>query len=146
MHPRPYALEILADAPAESGVVLVSPEHAVKTRQGLPAFVGISEATAGSTGICMNLIEIPPGGRAEPHLHLGFETAIYLIEGTVETLYGPGLRERVVVRTSDFLYIAADVPHQPINLSASQTARAIVARNTPREQESVVPYLPVTEA
>jgi uncharacterized RmlC-like cupin family protein len=64
----------------------------------------------------------------------------------VETLYGPGLRERVVVRTSDFLYIAADVPHQPINLSASQTARAIVARNTPREQESVVPYLPVTEA
>jgi uncharacterized RmlC-like cupin family protein len=34
------------------------------------------------------------------------------------------------------------VPHQPRNLDAERPARAIVARNTPREQESVVPYAP----
>ena len=32
------------------------------------------------------------------------------------------------------------MPHQPVNLSTSEPARAIVARNDPNEQENVVPY------
>jgi uncharacterized RmlC-like cupin family protein len=32
------------------------------------------------------------------------------------------------------------VPDQPRNLDADRPARAVVARNTPVEQESVVPY------
>jgi uncharacterized RmlC-like cupin family protein len=32
------------------------------------------------------------------------------------------------------------VPHQPRNLSDSEPARALVARNTATEQESVVAY------
>jgi uncharacterized RmlC-like cupin family protein len=34
------------------------------------------------------------------------------------------------------------VPHQAFNLSDSEPARAIVARNDPAEQENVVPYDP----
>jgi uncharacterized RmlC-like cupin family protein len=130
----------VAPAAGTEGLVVVRPADAVPTRQGLPAFVGVSGATAGATGLCMNLVEIPPGAAAEPHLHLGFETAIYLLEGRVETRYGPGLRRRVVVEAGEFVFIAADVPHQPINLSPAHPARAIVARNTPHEQESVRPY------
>lgn len=37
---------------------------------------------------------------------------------------------------------APGVPHEAINLSASETARAIVARNDPAEQDRVVPYAP----
>ena len=48
------------------GVVVIRPEDAVPTRQGLPAFVGVAAGTAGATGICMNIVEIPAGavGRA----------------------------------------------------------------------------------
>jgi uncharacterized RmlC-like cupin family protein len=89
----------------------------------------------------MNLVVIPPGGAAEPHLHKGYETAIYLLEGRVRTRYGPGLRESMINEAGDFIFIPADVPHQPINLSAEEPAKAIVARNDPNEQESVVRYV-----
>jgi uncharacterized RmlC-like cupin family protein len=110
------------------------------SKQKLPYFVGISEATAGAKGISMNLIVIPAGGAAEPHLHKGYETAIYLLQGRVNTRYGPGLRESIVCEQGDFIFIAADVPHQPVNMSRTEPALAIVARNDPNEQESVIPY------
>ena len=69
-----------------------------------------------------------------------------LLEGRVETRYGPGLRKSVIHEAGDFIFIPADVPHQPVNLSATEAARALVARNDPNEQESVVPYDPASEA
>jgi uncharacterized RmlC-like cupin family protein len=124
-----------------NGVIAIRPDAAQQTRQRLPAFVGVSADTAGARGICMNNVEIPPGGAAEPHYHDGFETAIYLLEGRVETSYGDGLRETIVNEAGDFIYIAPGVPHQPRNLDPDRPARAVVARNTPVEQESVVPYV-----
>jgi uncharacterized RmlC-like cupin family protein len=121
-------------------IVTVRPAEPVDTLQRLPAFVGISDATAGSTGIGMNVVVIPPGAAAEPHYHDGFETAIYLLSGRVETRYGDGLRQTCVNEAGDFLFIPAGVPHQPRNLSDTEPARALVARNTPNEQESVVAY------
>ena len=52
------------------------------TRQGLPNFVGISGSNTGATGISMNMIVIPPGGSARPHIHQGYETAIYTNQST----------------------------------------------------------------
>jgi len=37
-------------------------------------------------------------------------------------------------------WIPPGQPHKAINLSDSEPARAIVARNDPAEQENVVPY------
>jgi uncharacterized RmlC-like cupin family protein len=90
----------------------------------------------------MHLVVIPPGGVAAPHCHRNFESAIYLLEGRVETRYGPGLRQSVVNVAGDFLFIPPDLPHQAFNLSDTEPARAIVARNDPNEQENVVPYDP----
>jgi uncharacterized RmlC-like cupin family protein len=73
-------------------------------------------------------------------VHKGFESAIYLLQGRVETRYGDGLKQSVVNETGDFLFIPPDVPHQPINLSDTEAAIAIVARNDPNEQEHVVIY------
>jgi uncharacterized RmlC-like cupin family protein len=123
-------------------LVTVRPQAAVQTLQRLPNFVGISRQTAGAEGISMNLVVIPPGGRAEPHFHAGYETAIYMLQGRVETRFGPGLRESVVNEQGDFLYIPAGLPHQPINLSATESALAIVSRNVANEQETVVAYDP----
>ena len=126
-------------------IVTVRPEKTTMTKQKLPNFVGISEASAGSKHLSMNLVVIPAGGAAQPHVHRGYETAIYLLEGRVETRYGPGLRKSVIHEAGDFIFIPADVPHQPVNLSATEPAKALVARNDPNEQESVVPYDPEVE-
>jgi uncharacterized RmlC-like cupin family protein len=122
------------------GVVVVRPKAEIMSRQQLPYYVGISEVTAGAKNISMNLIIIPPGGAAEPHLHKGYETAIYIVRGRAKTRYGQKLQNSVICQEGDFIYIKADVPHQPINLSATESVVALVARNDPNEQEHVIPY------
>jgi uncharacterized RmlC-like cupin family protein len=121
-------------------VKAVRPDVQVMTRQRLPYFIGISGATAGATGLSMHIVVIPPGGRAQPHAHLGYETGIYVLEGRVRTRWGTRLENEVVSEPGDFLFVPPGVPHEAINLSATQPARAIVARNDPAEQDKVEPY------
>lgn len=121
-------------------VTRVRPDKETTTKQKLAYFRGISGATAGATRLSMNLAVVPPGGFAEPHYHKDFEAAIYLLEGRVETRFGEGLKESVITEKGDFLFIPAGVPHQPFNLSQTEPAVAIVARNDPSEQENVVLY------
>lgn len=88
----------------------------------------------------MHLVEIPPGGRAAPHVHVGYETGIYVLEGKVLTRWGERLENEVVSKTGEFLFIPPGVPHEAVNLSATEVARAVVARNDPAEQDRVEPY------
>jgi uncharacterized RmlC-like cupin family protein len=127
-------------------LVTVRPGREIATLQRVPYFVGISKATAGASGLSMHLVVVPPGGHGEPHVHCGYETGIYVLEGRVETRYGPGLRESVINEAGDFLFIPPGVPHQPFNLSDTAPAKAIVARNDPGEVERVVPYDPAHDA
>jgi uncharacterized RmlC-like cupin family protein len=123
-------------------IVTVRPKETVNTRQQLPNFEGISGATTGATALCMHMVIIPPGGKAVPHIHNGYETAIYIVKGRAETRYGEGLKQSEINQAGDFIFIPADVPHQPVNLSQTEEVVAIVARNDPNEQESVVLYNP----
>lgn len=129
----------------QSKLVAVHPDSEIATSQKLPYFVGISASTTGSKALSMHLVVVPPGAHAEAHVHCEHETAIYVLEGRVETRYGPGLRHSVVTEAGDFLFIPPGVPHQPFNLSATEPARAIVARNSPDEQEMVLPYDPAAD-
>ncbi|MBV6458630.1 MAG: hypothetical protein HONBIEJF_01763 [Fimbriimonadaceae bacterium] len=106
-------------------------------KQGLQYFTGLSAESVGSVGICMHLLEMPPGTRANAHLHEGHETAIFMLEGEAEMLYGHDLSEHMKVAAGDFIYIPAGVPHLPYN-AGSAMARAVLARTDPNEQESVV--------
>ncbi len=137
-------LPVMAETPAASGqqvrVIRTAPE--ILTRQKLPNFVGISANTVGARGLSMNLVVIPPGASAEPHFHTGFESAVYVLKGRVETRFGAGLKESVITEAGDFLFIPPDVPHQPVNLSNTEAAQAIVVRNDPNEQEHVILYDP----
>ena len=117
--------------------LLIRGGGAFRGAQGLDYFAGVSAETAGSTGICMHLLEIPPGGRATAHYHEAHETAIFVLEGTAEMRHGTNLEHLMHIEQGDFLYIPPGVPHQPYNASAA-VVRAIVARTDPNEQESVV--------
>jgi uncharacterized RmlC-like cupin family protein len=113
-------------------------------KQGFDYFEGIATETVGSTGICMHLLVIPPGGRAKAHLHENHETAIYCLEGEALTYWGHKLENVLTLKAGEMFYIPAGMPHLPMNAS-DRPARAVIARTDPREQESVV-LLPELEA
>ena len=116
------------------------PSKEVMTLQRLPYFVGISGETVGAEGLSMHLVVIPPGASAAPHVHVGYETGIYVLEGKVLTRWGERLENEVVSKAGEFLFVPPGVPHEAVNLSATEVARAVVARNDPAEQDRVEPY------
>ncbi len=116
-------------------VTVRSPPEAM-SKQRLPYYVGISGANAGARHLSLNLLIVPPGAVGQPHIHKGFESAVYMIQGRVETRYGEHLERSVINQAGDFIFIPPDLP--PINLSQDEPAIGIVARNDPDEQESVV--------
>jgi uncharacterized RmlC-like cupin family protein len=108
-------------------------------KQGLQYAVGVSAESVGSQGIHMQLVTIPPGGRAKAHKHATHETAIYVLSGGESGVWhGERLEHHSIVKPGDFFYIPADVPHLPYNPSKTETVVAVIARTDPNEQESVV--------
>jgi len=114
-------------------------------KQGLQYAVAISAETVGAQAIHMQLVTIPPGGRARAHKHATHETAIYALTGESGVWHGERLEHHTVVKPGEFFYIPADVPHLPYNPSKTDPVVAVIARTDPNEQESVV-LLPELES
>ena len=86
----------------------------------------------------MQIVRLPPGNRSKAHKHAGHETAIYILSGESGCWYGDKLQHHLIASAGDFLYIPANMPHLPYNLSDTGSCVAIIARTDPNEQESVV--------
>ena len=121
------------------------PDESFIGKQGLQYAVGISAESVGAKEIHMQLLTIPPGGRAFVHKHATHETAIYALSGTSHVWHGERLENHSIVRPGDFFYIPADMPHLPYNPSDAEPVTAIIARTDPNEQESVI-LLPELES
>jgi len=107
-------------------------------KQGLEYFEGISAESVGAKALCLHRLVLPPGARAEPHLHERHESAVFVLTGEAVMWHGERLEERMDIRAGDFVHIPAGVPHLPANLSESEPVVAVIARTDPNEQESVV--------
>lgn len=116
---------------------IIRPGGTYSGKQGFDYFEGIAKETTGSTGICMHLLTIPPGGRAKAHKHETHETAIYVMSGTGKMYWGENLENLMVLKAGEMLYIPADCPHLPFN-DTDEPVTAVIARTDPHEQESVV--------
>jgi uncharacterized RmlC-like cupin family protein len=114
-------------------------------KQGLEYAVAISAESVGAKGIHMQLVTIPPRGRARAHKHASHETAIYALTGESGVWHGERLEHHTIVKPGEFFFIPADVPHLPYNPSATDSVVAVIARTDPNEQESVV-LLPELES
>jgi uncharacterized RmlC-like cupin family protein len=110
----------------------------VSGKQGHLYAPGISAQSVGARRIHLQIVRIPPGGRANAHKHDGHETAIYVLSGESGMWYGERLEQHLIARAGEFLYIPANMPHLPYNLSASESCVAVIARTDPNDQESVV--------
>ena len=126
------------EASALRGCCQLKAGAAYTGKQGLQYNVAISAESAGARAIHMQLVTIPPGGRARAHKHATHETAIYALRGTSCMWYGERLERHATVEPGDFLYIPADMPHLPYNPSAMEPVVAVIARTDANEQESVV--------
>ena len=117
-------------------------------RQGLTYAAAVSAETAGSRALHMQIVTIPPGARAKAHKHERHETAVHVLSGRSGTWFGERLEHHLVAGPGDFLYIPANVPHLPYNLSETESCTAVIARTDPNEQESVVllPHLDAIHA
>lgn len=126
------------EAQRPTGCRLLQAGSTYTGKQGLQYAVGISAETVGAQGIHMQLVTIPPKGRAYAHRHATHETAIYALTGESAVWHGPRLENHTIVKPGDFFYIPADVPHLPYNPSTTETVTALISRTDPNEQESVV--------
>jgi uncharacterized RmlC-like cupin family protein len=127
-----------ANATALEPCRLVQAGVAYTGKQGLQYNVAISAESVGSRALHMQLVTIPPGGRARAHKHATHETAIYALTGESGVWHGERLEHHTLVKPGDFFYIPADVPHLPYNPSLMESVVAVIARTDPNEQESVV--------
>jgi len=116
---------------------VIRPGDAYVGQQGFTYVAGLTGATAGSRGICMNVATLPDGARATPHLHRDIETAVYVIDGEAEMYFGERLEELVRVRAGEYAYIPPDVPHLVLNRSGTP-CRALVAHTAADDQAGIV--------
>ena len=100
---------------------------------------GISKITAGSEGIYMAVVLLPPGHSSTPHSHSNCESAIYVMSGQGKFLCGQDLGVALDITAGDCLYVPPGAVHQPVN-DGTEPITLIVARNT--QEEVVVEYRP----
>jgi uncharacterized RmlC-like cupin family protein len=126
---------IVVSTPGE--IVIIRPGHGDEARPGTGLPAGVSSRSAGSRGLCLHLVMIPPGTRGVPHIHEDHESAIYAVTGEIEVWHGEDLRQRTVVKAGDFMYVPPEIPHLAVN-RGDVMAVAVVARTDPKERDSVV--------
>lgn len=110
-------------------VLLSTGGRSGRTERGF-SYDAVASQLGAPKSVFMFVAEIQPGETIPAHMHpAGTETIVYIQSGEVEHRYGDGLAKSMVNRAGDFIFIPGNVPHRPINLSASEPVRAIVACN-----------------
>ena len=124
-------------SPETARVQVIRPGHTYVGRQGFTYGAGASAATVGATRICMNVLPMPSGVRAKVHYHEGIETIAYLLDGECVVYYGDRVEQQVAVKTSDQVFVPADVPHAPCNESAAPCTWLVV-HSSGSDQDGIV--------
>lgn len=119
-------------------VKAIAPERDVP--RGVVGGAEISQATTGAHHLYMGLFRVPAGSRGRPHYHDGCESALYMLNGSVEISWGDRLERSLVVEAGDMLYVPPHETHTVRNLSATEPAEYVVARDSPTEDSVEVPW------
>jgi uncharacterized RmlC-like cupin family protein len=122
------------------GISVIRSSETSRGWNGIRYKTGMSAKNVGAKQLSMNVATIPPGGVAYAHVHVGFEVMLYILEGRVRHEYGEGLKKTVDNQAGDFIFIEPGVPHEVVNLSATEPVVAVVARSDASEWENIVPY------
>ena len=78
---------------------VVSPARESTSKQGLPHAPAISAQSVSARGIHMQIVSIPPGGKAKAHKHEGHETALHVLSGQSGMWFGEKLEHHLVAKS-----------------------------------------------
>ena len=88
----------------------------------------------------MGVFRVPAGAQSRPHYHANCESVCYMLSGRMEIRWGDHLEQTVTVEAGDMLYVPPRETHVVVNLSASEPAEYVVARDSPTEDSVEVPW------
>ena len=119
---------------------VVKPGGEREVPRGVVGGSEISQATAGATNIYMGKFRVPAGARSRPHFHAECESAVYMLSGRLRVRYGDRLEESFEIAAGDLVYVPPRETHVLENLSESEPAEYVVARDAPQEDSVEVPW------
>ncbi len=119
---------------------VVKPAEERELPRGVVGGAEISQATTGAHNLFMGLVRVPAGARSRPHFHQNCESAVYMVKGAIEISWGDRLEEAVEVHQGDMLYVPPRETHVVRNLSDTEGAEYVVARDSPTEDSVEVPW------
>ena len=100
----------------------------------------ISQATAGASNIYMGVFRVPAGAQSRPHYHAACESAVYMLSGALEVRWGDHLEQTTTIGPGDMVYVPPRETHVLRNLSETEPAEYVVARDSPTEDSVEVPW------
>jgi uncharacterized RmlC-like cupin family protein len=116
---------------------VIRPGQTYVGKQGFTYGAGASAETVGTEHICMNVLPMPDGAKANVHYHKGIETIAYLLAGECAVYYGEKVECRVHLRAGDQVYVPPDVPHAPCNESGAECTWLVV-HSSGSDQDGIV--------
>jgi uncharacterized RmlC-like cupin family protein len=108
--------------------------------RGVVGGAEISQATAGATRIYMGVFRVPAGAQSRPHYHERCESAVYMLSGSLEVTWGDHLERTVTIGRGDMVFVPPRETHLLRNLSDTEPAEYVVARDAPTEDSVEVPW------
>ena len=119
---------------------VVKPTGDREVPRGVLGGAEISQATAGASNIYMGVFRVPPGAQSRPHYREGCESAVYMLSGTLRVKWGDRLEQELSLEPGDLVYVPPRETHVLENLSDTEAAEYVVARDSPHEDAVVVPW------
>ena len=120
------------------GIAVLRASGTTRGWNGIRYKTGLAARNTRAKALSMNVATIPPGGVAYAHIHVDFEVMLYIVAGRVRHEYGEGLGKSVDNEAGDFIFIEPGVPHEVLNLSATEPVVAVVARSDASEWEHII--------
>ena len=119
-------------------VVKPGPDRVVP--RGVVGGSELSQATAGARNIYMGVFRVPPGTQSHPHYHDRCESAVYMLSGSLRVKWGDRLEHELLLEPRDLVYVPPRETHVLENVSDTEPAEYVVARDAPHEDAVVVPW------
>lgn len=119
-------------------VVKPGPDH--DTARGVVGGAEISQATADARNIYMGVFRVPAGASSRPHYHEGCESAVLMLSGQLRVRWGDHLERELTLERGDMVYVPPRETHVLENISDTEPAEYVVARDSPHEDAVVVPW------
>jgi uncharacterized RmlC-like cupin family protein len=119
---------------------VVKPQGDREVPRGVVGGAEISQATAGASNIYMGVFRVPGGARSRPHYHANCESAVYMLSGRLRVRWGDRLERELTLEPRDLVYVPPRETHVLENLSETDPAEYVVARDAPDEDSVEVPW------